>query len=200
MTAPTTTPSAIDALLKTQSRAASVTAVYLIGGGALVASSLLAWTYSQVFSNTLGVAPWAVTAVALAWGVAGAALWRGQQRKLHDCTCAYEAQIRANQHRLRAWQEADVTMDPILQGKARYRVARAQLREEMAHEAPQAPAANHASAAQRGWLDLPEWLRGISTAAAPSHATAQPPVPCRSTQLPRSLFGAYAVLPSQQRR
>lgn len=84
---------ALDALLRAHAQSSFGMAVYLIGGGALVATALLMQAYSARFSGTGQWLPLISCIVAALWVTAGGWLAHRHQQHLLACEAAYEADL-----------------------------------------------------------------------------------------------------------
>lgn len=84
--------------LRAQSVAASAMAIYLIGGGALVAAALVSAAYSEVLHSHWPQGPALAIASALLWGLLGGWAMHRLQTHVKACHQAYDAHLQQLAH------------------------------------------------------------------------------------------------------
>ena len=93
LTALNTPDTHLDALLRAHARSSTSMAVYLIGGGALLSSALVALACAGDFSPLLRWVPYAMLGVALLWSAVGGWRMTREHARLQACSAAYDAQL-----------------------------------------------------------------------------------------------------------
>lgn len=88
----------LNALLRAHAKSAQVMAVYLIGGGAWVATALLALAYQDHFSAALRAVPYGAAAVALLWVVIGGYMARRNHQAVQACSHVYNVGLQRLAH------------------------------------------------------------------------------------------------------
>ena len=144
-------------------------ALYYIGSAALWVACVLGWCYAGAFRQALGVSPQWLTLLAVIWTCAGG-LWL----------------YRYPRRSPRSVVKADTQAAAAIRQPAPTRSL-----------APTPPVHHMPHSEQRVRRSAqPE--RGLYTATAVAHQPTRSPASTHRVQLPLSLFGAYAVLPSDQ--
>lgn len=96
--APPISETPLNALLRAHAKSAQVMAVYLIGGGAWVATALLSLAYRDHFSTALSAAPYGAAAVALLWVLIGGYMARRNHQAVQACSHVYNVGLQRLAH------------------------------------------------------------------------------------------------------